>query len=127
MPARAEPGVVLVKVSGVRSGVGQVLVALCDRATFLQQTCRYHGRAPASPGDVTVRITGVPAGVYAAQAFQDENGNGQIDRNFFGLPQEGLGFSNNAPMRFGPPSFDVAAFQLGDEGGMIALSLHYYN
>ncbi len=127
IPAQAEPGVVLVTISGVRSNAGHVLVAICDRATFLEPSCRHVGREAAKPGAVTVRITGVPPGIYAAQAFHDENDNGKIDRNFIGLPQEGLGFSNDAKMRFGPPSFDDAAFRVGPDGGLIRFSLRYFN
>jgi uncharacterized protein (DUF2141 family) len=125
--ARAEPGVVTVTISGVRSNAGHVLVAICDRATFLEPNCRYAGRTAASPGAVTVRIAGVPLGVYAAQAFHDENDNGKIDRNFLGIPREGLGFSNDAKMRFGPPSFDDAAFSLGPNGGSIGFALRYFD
>ncbi len=126
VPAAAEPGVLEVTVTGVRSAAGHVLVAVCDRAAFLQPTCRYKGRAPATMGSVTVRITGVPPGTYAAQAYQDENENGRIDRSLFGVPTEGIGFSNDAPMRFGPPSFDAAAFALGPGGGQISFSLRYF-
>ncbi len=123
--ARAE-SVLEVTVTGIHSAKGTVLVAVCDQATFLQQTCRYKGRAPAAVGSVTVRITGVPPGTYAAQAYADENDNGKIDRNFLGIPTEGIGFSNDAPMRFGPPSFGTAAFSLGPAGGRIEFGLHYY-
>ena len=126
-PALAEPGVLEVTVSGVRSNAGHVLVAVCDKATFLQETCRYKGRVPSGVGTVTVRITGVPPGTYAAQAYADENDNGKIDRSFLGIPTEGIGFSNDAKMRFGPPSFADAAFTLGPGGGRIGFSLHFYN
>ncbi len=42
------------------------------------------------------------------------------------MPTEGIGFSNDAKMRFGPPSFADAAFTLGAAGGQIALALRYY-
>ena len=124
--ADAEPGTVVVTVSGVRSDAGHVLVAICDRSHFLQESCPYRGQAQAKPGAVTVRIGGVPPGTYAAQAYQDENDNHTIDRDFFGRPMEGIGFSNDAPMRFGPPSFATAAFVLGASGGAITFSLRYY-
>ena len=126
-PARAEPGVVVVMVHGVRSNAGHVLVAICDRDTFLDPTCKYVGRAPATIGTVVVRVSGVPAGTYAAQAFQDENDNKKIDRNFLGIPKEGLGFSNDARIRFGPPSFADAAFRLSEAGGSIEFPLHYFD
>ncbi len=124
-PAQAD-GVLEVTVTGIHSAKGTILVAVCDQATFLQPTCRYKGRAPAAAGSVTVRIAGVPPGSYAAQAYGDENDNGKIDRNLFGIPTEGIGFSNDAKMRFGPPSFADAAFTVGPAGGRIAFALRYY-
>ena len=120
-------GTVDVIVTGLRSAKGHVLVAVCDRSHFLQETCPFHGRAQAEIGSVTVHVAGGPPGVYAAQAFQDENENGKIDRTLFGIPTEAIGFSNNAPMRFGPPSFDAAAFSLGSAGGVISFSLRYFD
>lgn len=114
-----------VTVTGVRSDHGQVLVAICDRATFLQEQCAFHGGAPAKTGAVVIRVTGLPPGVYAAQAFQDENGNGKVDTNFFGIPTEGIGFSRDAPMRLGPPRFDDAAFTLDKSGG-VTFALKYF-
>ncbi len=126
LPAAAEPGGLDVVVGNVRSAKGNVRVAVCDKATFLQETCAYRGHAPARPGEVIVHIAGVPPGAYAAQAFHDENGNGKIDRTFFGIPREGIGFSNDAPMRFGPPSFADAMFSVGAGGGRIAFALRYF-
>ncbi len=91
----AEPAWSSVTVSGVRSNAGHVLLALCDRATFLQRNVPLSRPGAREPGPVTLRIAGVPPGVYAAQAFQDENDNGRIDRNLLGLPEEGIGFSND--------------------------------
>ena len=126
-PASAEPGGVDVTVTGVRSSAGHVLVAICDRQTFLQETCRYRGRAPASPGAVAVHVAGVPPGTYAAQAYQDENDDRRINRTLLGIPEEGIGFSNDAKMRFGPPSFADAAFSLGPDGGRIQFGLRYFD
>ncbi len=126
-PVHAEPGVLEVTVTGVRSAAGHVLVAICDKATFLQPSCEYHGRVAAVAGSVVVRITGIPPGTYAAQAYQDENDNNKIDRNVLGIPAEGIGFSNDARMLFGPPSFNEAAFVLTQGGGTISFRLRYLN
>lgn len=127
MPVAAAPGVVEVTVTGVRNAAGHVLVAVCDQASFLAPTCPYRGRAPARPGAVLVRVTGVPAGTYAVQAFHDENDNGKLDRNFLGMPREGMGFSRDAPMRFGPPDFAAAAVTLTAEGGALSFALRYFD
>jgi uncharacterized protein (DUF2141 family) len=110
----------------VRNDRGHVLVALCTKADFLQPHCRWKGRTPAAKGTVEVTLRDVPPGEYAAQAFHDENDNGTLDRNFFGLPKEAMGFSNNAPIHLGPPRFAVAAFNVGADDVEIAFSLRYF-
>jgi uncharacterized protein (DUF2141 family) len=125
MPCMAWGASVQVTVEGVRNDHGRVLVALCTVAEFLRPHCAWKANAPAAAGTVTLRIEGVPPGTYAAQAFHDENDNGRIDRNLLGLPEEGMGFSNDAPMVFGPPRFATAAFQVTGTGAGIAFHLRY--
>ncbi len=117
---------VQVAVSNVRNANGHVLVAVCLRTEFLSPRCQFAGSAPAQPGTVTVHIAGIPPGTYAVQAFQDENDNMKIDRTFFGLPTEGIGFSNNAAFNFGPPSFQDAAISLGAEDIQLTVRLRYF-
>jgi uncharacterized protein (DUF2141 family) len=42
--------------------------------------------------------------------FHDENGNGKLDRNFIGIPKEGVGASNNRRHAMGPPTWDESKF-----------------
>ena len=51
------------------------------------------------------------AGVYAIAVYHDENNNGQFDR-LFAIPLEKYGFSNNAKVFLGPPTFKEASFQV---------------
>jgi uncharacterized protein (DUF2141 family) len=116
-----------IDVEGVRSNRGHVLAALCTRSEFLKPHCSHAGRAPAQPGTTIVPILDVPPGVYAIQAFHDEDDNGWITRNILGLPTEALGFSRNPPFRFGPPRFDDAAVELGPQGGRLTVSLRRFD
>mgnify|MGYP005811290629 CR=1 FL=1 len=52
----------------------------------------------------------LPDGEYALSVYQDVNGNGQLERNFVGIPKEPGGLSNNVRPRFGPPKYKDAAF-----------------
>jgi len=120
----AGPGTFVdVVVEGVRNDRGHVLAAVCPESLFLTAKCPYVASAPAHKGVVQVRIFGFPPGTYAVQVFHDENDNLTIDRNFLGLPTEGMGFSNNAPFRFGPPSFRDAAIAVGSDGARVTLRL----
>jgi uncharacterized protein (DUF2141 family) len=126
-PAEAASTATLqITVTGIADGRGDIRVALCPEADFLHPACPYVGRAPSRAGSVTVTIAGIPPGLYAAQAFQDANDNGRIDRNLLGIPEEGIGFSRDAPFRFGPPRFADAEFRLGPGAAAISFRLRYF-
>ena len=57
----------------------------------------------------------LPNGTYAIGIFVDTNYNNQMDRNFFGVPKEQYGFSNDAKGSFGPPSFKDASFTVSGD------------
>lgn len=114
-------------VSNVRNANGHVLVAVCLPAEFLSRQCQFVASAPAHAGTLTVRVEGIRPGTYAVQVFQDENDNLDIDRSFFGIPTEGIGFSNDVSFNFGPPDFQAAAVSLGLGGQTITVSLRYFN
>jgi uncharacterized protein (DUF2141 family) len=124
--APAHAATVTVDVSGVRNARGHVRVALCTKADFLQPHCRWKGNSVALTGTVTVKIENVPPGTYAAEAFHDENENELLDRTFLGMPREAMGFSNNAPMHYGPPKFDTASFHVGKTDLKITFALKYF-
>jgi uncharacterized protein (DUF2141 family) len=113
-----------VSVSGVSNDRGHVVIDVCTRAEFLGPRCAYHGSTPAKPGTVIVNVASVSPGSYAIQAYHDENDNLMVDRNFLGIPNEAIGFSNNTPVRFGPPRFDDAEVIVLPEGIRTALQLH---
>lgn len=127
-PARAaEMAGIAVTVEGVANATGRVLVALCTRDTFLGAKCPYVANAPASAGGkVEIVLKGIEPGIYAVQAFHDENENFDIDRSFLGWPKEGMGFSNDARMNYGPPDFDEAAIELKRGRNETRVNLRYY-
>lgn len=118
--------VVHVEVENVRDDRGQVRVALCARSEFLSKHCRLEAVAKASSGTVQVTFNAVAEGKYAVQAWHDENGTGKLDQDILGIPREGVGFSNDPPLLFGPPSFGSAAFAVEQKEVCASLRLHYY-
>ena len=128
LPVRAaDPAGISVTVDGVANATGRVLVAVCTRETFLGEQCPYMANAPApAGGTVEIVLEGIEPGTYAVQVFHDENENFDIDRTFFGWPKEGMGFSNDAPMNYGPPEFDKAAIELKRGRNETRLNMRYY-
>lgn len=120
--ASASAAALEVRVQGVAGARGKVLVAVCDKATFLKD-CPYSGSAPAQDGETVVTIRDLPPGTWAVLSYQDENDNGKLDRNVLGIPKERYAFSRDARGRFGPPSFEDAAFVLRDETAVSVIKL----
>ncbi|UVW29998.1 DUF2141 domain-containing protein [Massilia sp. H6] len=111
-----------VRISGVAAGKGKVNVAVCDRERFLKQ-CLYSSSVPAQAAEVVASLQDIPLGTWAVLAYQDENENGELDRNFIGIPRENYGFSRAAAGRFGPPGFDDAAIEVRDGTTPVAIRL----
>jgi uncharacterized protein (DUF2141 family) len=114
-----------IMVSDVLSSHGHVRVEVCSEQEFLKD-CLYGGSELSTIGVTTVVIRDLPPGVYAVQAYQDENDNHDVDRNRLGVPKEGIGFSNDAPIYFAPPSFKSAAFSYRGGHHTIHLRLRHF-
>jgi uncharacterized protein (DUF2141 family) len=123
LPALAAAATIEVRVSAVAGGKGKIKVAVCDRERFLKQ-CLYTASVPARDGENVIAVHGVPKGTWAVLAYQDENENGELDRNLIGIPKEDYGFSRDAAGKFGPPSFEDAAIEVGDEVTVAKIKLH---
>ncbi len=61
--------------------------------------------------------------VYAVSIYQDLNENDNLDSNFFGIPTEPYGFSNNARGTFGPPTYEQCKFAL-DNNKSVTINLN---
>lgn len=123
--AAPAPGVLQIDVSNVRGHTGTVHVDICTQAQFLKD-CPRSADAPAVVGVTRVTVNGLPPGRYAAQVFYDENGNHKVDRALFGIPREGVGFSNDAKIRFSPPKWAEAMFDYDGGPQTIKLRLRYF-
>jgi len=124
--AAAGAGTLTVDIGNVRNATGTVRIDICDQARFLKANCPYSGEASAHPGTVSITIKALPPGAYAIQAYHDENDNRDVDRGLFGIPKEGLGFSRDAKIVFGPPKWADAVFAYDGTPTRTALKLRYF-
>jgi uncharacterized protein (DUF2141 family) len=105
-----------VTVDGIENPKGKVMVAVFDSTNFLKAPV-YYGMTKIEPGqeEVTVIIDSVASGKYAVTVFQDENDNNKMDTGAYGIPTEKYGFSNNAEVKMGPPSFQDCMFPVEED------------
>ena len=111
----------------LRNTRGKVHACLTqDRAHF--PNCEGDARAlrvsVAASEASELHFDALPLGSYALSIIHDENGNGKLD-TFARIPREGYGFSRNPPMRFGPPRFDEARFDLVSGRNRQAVRMRY--
>lgn len=116
-----------VSLAGLRSTAGEVRVCVTHDARRFPG-CKGTGGVqvivPAAQADA-ISITGLAPGSYAVSVQHDENANHRLDRSPFGLPTEGVGFSRNPVLTFGPPSFKAAAVDVA-AGSTTAIRMKYF-
>lgn len=95
-------------VRGIEKMKGSVLVAVYNSEESFMKKHLVAKKVNVSGSEVTVVFENVKPGDYAITTFHDENNNNKLDTNFFGIPNESYGFSNDARGAFGPPSFEKA-------------------
>lgn len=67
----------------------------------------------------------IPPGTYAIAVIHDEDMNGELDTNWFGVPTEGYGFSNTTIDEFGAPAFSAASFPYDGQNMDLTIRLNY--
>lgn len=123
----AKPAGVEVRIERLRNERGTVHLCLTARpATFpdcARDPAAVTRTVPArSAGEIS--FGAVAPGAYALAIFHDENGNKKLD-TFLGIPREGFGFSRNPAVRFGPPKFAQARFDVADGIARVTIRMQY--
>lgn len=73
--------------------------------------------------EIAVKFEQVTPGTYAIAVFFDENGNGELDTNFLGIPKEEYGFSNNITPLTRTATFKEASFTLRTSAETIVIKV----
>lgn len=122
-------GNLTVEVDGLKNQKGQVCFAVFSGSKgfpdngkqALQSQCIKITQTPQF-----VTFSNFKAGNYAVAVIHDANGDGILNRNAFGIPTEGFGFSNNPRIRTGPPSFGDSAVLVAGSSTNIQIQLQYF-
>ena len=103
---------VRIELNQIRQKKGSVRIALFDTPEdyLLHPVDSLSVEADAK--QIMAEFENLPPGRYAFALFHDLNENGELDRNWLGIPSEPFAFSNNAMGRFSEPSWEQASFEL---------------
>lgn len=121
--AQENPINLTVKISGLQSSQGTLLIGLYNqKKDFLKKEFRGN-IATINNKTAVVTFKNIPKGEYAVSFVHDENNNKKMDTNFFGIPKEDYGCSNNAVGFMGPPKYKDAKFSI-TENKTIAIKIN---
>ena len=119
---------VTVTITELRNAKGVVRACMTDDPELFPK-CRddaaSHRKVVPAAETLTLTFENVKPGRYAIALLHDENDNGKADRALLLMPKEGFGFSLDAKVRMGPPSFKSAAFEVGAQPVKQAIRMRY--
>ncbi|MGB3794798.1 MAG: DUF2141 domain-containing protein [Alteraurantiacibacter sp.] len=126
--ARTTGAQVSVQITNLRNHDGVVRACMtrdADRFPRCQGSAQgYSVVVPAGQAAI-LHFDGVAPGTYAIALLHDENDNGKADRVLGMMPREGFGFSNDAPVKMGPPAFSEAAITVGARSMRQTIQMRY--
>ena len=128
LPPTVSGGTLTVTILNFRNNQGQVSVALYNNEAAFPKSPDKAVKiivAPIRDKKSAVVFESLPPGEYAVSVFHDENKNGKMDTNFFGIPKEGVGASNGARGHMGPPHYKDAKFNFNGTSQSITINLVY--
>lgn len=127
LPSAAQAATVTVTVTGIRNDAGVVRCGLYNSPNGFRVPGKQAMQAIAriSKGKAQCTFGDVPQGTYAVALFHAEHNEQALETGLFGRPKQGVGFSNNPSMSFGPPSFKDAAFTVGNKPVSLQVQMKY--
>ncbi len=117
---------ITVDITSLLNTTGKVHIGLYNKAEDFSIVDKVYKGAIVSPSSKTIqyKFKNIPNGTYAISTFHDENENNKVDKNFFGIPKEGYGSSNNIRPSFRGANFEEAKFVL-DSDKNIVIDMRY--
>ena len=106
-------GDLTVQINGLKKTVGKIQIGLYNNAEKFPDTDGQFKVVFITAISPTTSYTfhNIPFGSYAIAVYHDIDGDDEMDKNFFGVPTEAYGFSNNVKPFLSAPAFEKAMFK----------------
>ncbi|MHA7057726.1 DUF2141 domain-containing protein [Aquimarina sp. M1] len=114
MHAQNQVSTIEIHITDIQSAEGTIRVALYDSEHNFYEKIFRSVAIKAKKGILQTTLEDIPPGEYAISLYHDENDNKKLDTNFFKIPKEPYGTSNNTKGKFGPPSWKDAKFLVSE-------------
>jgi len=108
-----ENGQLVIELGNIKEAKGTIWVGIYDSPEnyLVKEKAIVQGFKVEKAGATRLSIRDLPYGAYAVALFHDINDNGELDRNFFGIPTEPFAFSQPPRNKWRLPDFEEVSFQ----------------
>lgn len=120
-------GTLEIRFTHIRSEIGSIAIGINTASKGWPRKAEFEfqfKKEIMKDGVFVAQVPELPFGTLAVSVLDDENSNLKMDMSIRG-PKEGYGFSNDAPLRIGPPKFEDCSFQFTRSGQQISIRLNY--
>jgi len=110
-----------INIENINPSKGQLMIAVYNskqlymktEKAFSKQILKLNGK-----NAEFIQFKDLPMGEYSVAVIHDENNNGKLDTNIFGIPTEAYGFSNNIRPKFRAANWDETKFLMNKNVGL---------
>ena len=120
-----QEGNLIIEIENIKSREGFIWIGIYDSEQnyLIKEKGLIEGYRVDQIGRMSFNIDSLAFGNYAIALFHDENGNGEMDRNFIGIPSEPYAFSKKAKTKWRLPRFKEIAFEFKNNDQKIRTKL----
>ncbi|MFO0409694.1 MAG: DUF2141 domain-containing protein [Dolichospermum sp.] len=118
-----------VVVNGIRNQTGEICMRVYNSEKGFPNNAKSEvksGCTKITGNSIKQVFSGLKPGNYAVAVVDDQNGDRKLNKDFFGIPEEGFGISRNpiVSISTGTPKFRNASFKV-DQNTTINIFLKY--
>ena len=118
-----------VVVNGIRNQTGEICMRVYNSREGFPDNAKSEvksGCTKITGNSIQQVFSGLKPGTYAVAVVDDQNGDHKLNKDFFGIPKEGFGISQNPTVSIstGTPKFKNSSFKV-DKNTTINIFLKY--
>ncbi len=124
-----ESGSLVIEINNITSPEGIIWVGIYDSEEnfMIKENAIVEGYKVDETGHKTVHVDQLTYGKYAIALFHDINGNGELDRNWLGIPSEPYAFSRRPKSKWRLPRFREIVFSFTTNRQHLSTSLRKWS
>jgi len=125
MSPETADGKLHLRVEHIKQAEGWIWVGVynSEENFLIKEKAIIEGREVVTSGAMNIVVDHVKFGHCAVAVFHDINGNGEMDRNWIGIPVEPYAFSRKPPSRWRLPRFHEVEFYFNARYPTLSMTL----